>query len=249
MTVRKTTAAAFIVFATALLPNTAPDAAEPPSMTIHRATGPIVLDGVLDEADWRAAEPFGDFVFPWYESGEKEQTVVRMLWDDDFLYVSYVCEDAHIRADHWDTNAQTFKDDCVELFWNPAPSHGLHYYMFEMNCLGNMLAVCHNRRGLSIHRNKILPCHIAQTIEGTVNNDDDTDTRWTLEVAVRFSDYTVLTPDPTPVDGDMWRVALNRCGGMTNTQHSQWSPSGTPRHNFHWPFDFGMIYFSDEPVR
>ena len=35
-----------------------------------------------------AAPDVGAFVFPWYESGKKEQTVAKMLWDDDNLYVS-----------------------------------------------------------------------------------------------------------------------------------------------------------------
>ena len=40
-------------------------------------------------------------VFPWLTEGEKEQTEVKMLWDDTFLYLSYRCDDAHIWAEYF----------------------------------------------------------------------------------------------------------------------------------------------------
>ncbi|MCE5250224.1 carbohydrate-binding family 9-like protein [bacterium] len=224
------------------------DAAEKPRYTVYRTTGGITIDGALDEADWKAAPAFSPFVFPWWTEGEKEQTEVRMLWDDTFLYITYTCSDKHIWADHFDTNSQTFMDDCVEMFWNPNPAAGLAYNMFEMNCLGNLLSVCNDRK-ISIHDNRILPPHMSQSIRGTVNDDSDTDTSWTLEIAVRFSDYTKLSSGATPKDGEMWEIGLNRCGGKINPQNSQWSQSQTPTHNFHRPEDFGQIFFSTKKVR
>ena len=56
--------------------------ADLPEHTIMRATGPIVIDGRIDEPSWGAAAAVGDFVFPWWEAGDKEQTEARLLWDD-----------------------------------------------------------------------------------------------------------------------------------------------------------------------
>jgi len=225
---------------------------EPPAYDVKRTTGKIVIDGVLDEADWRAAGSVGDFKFPWFEDGEKEQTEVKMLWDDDFLYLSYRCHDKWIWAEHYDTNSTTYKDDCVEIFWdpNPADTTKRKYNMFEINCIGNLLSV-YVGSGKSIHErvSRIMVPRIGQRIQGTVNNDGDIDEGWIIEVAVRFSDYTELFDGSTPKDGDMWRVGLNRLGGKTNPQHSQWSPSQTEKPNFHRPEDFGRIYFRNVPVR
>jgi len=60
--------------------NTIPSSAlaDVPEHTVYRTTGKIVLDGIIDEADWAAAEPVGEFVFPWWTEGEKEQTEVKM---------------------------------------------------------------------------------------------------------------------------------------------------------------------------
>ncbi len=224
--------------------------AEVPEYTVVRAAGKIIIDGVLDEADWIAAPSTGAFQFPWWTAGEKEETEVKMLWDDNFLYVAFIARDAHIWADHWDTNSDTCLDDCVEIFWNPNPEAGNRYHMFEMNCLGNLLSVTNNlKRPIKDRESRILPPHIGQTIRGTVNNDTDTDTGWTLEVAIRFSDYTELSGGAVPRPGKVWRVGLNRCGGKINEQYSQWSPSQTPKPSFHAPNDFGKVIFSGEMVR
>lgn len=222
--------------------------ADVPQYTVMRTTGKIIIDGILDDPDWAAARTVGAFVFPWWTSGEKEQTEAKMLWDDNFLYIAYRCDDTHIWADHYDTNTATCLDDCVEIFWNPNPKAGDGYNMFEMNCIGNVLAVCNDLKKPAIG-NKILPPHIAQRIEGTVNNDADTDKGWVLEAAIRFSDYPGLFDGGTPKDGDMWRVGLHRCGGKTNEQFSQWSASQTPQPNFHSPKDFGKLLFVMKPVK
>ncbi len=243
-------AATALVAVMSTVSSTTVSAGDLPVYTIHRATGRIVVDGRLDEADWQAAPSAGPFAFPWLVSGEPEQTDVRMLWDDDFLYVSYTCADKYIQANHYDTNSATCDDDCVELFWNPNPAAGKAYNMFEMNCLGNLLSVYNNfERSIKERDSRILPPHIAQTIRGTVNNDSDSDEGWTLEIAIRFADYPELYGKLRPKPGERWRTGLNRCGGLTNPQYSQWSPAPTEKPNFHTPDAFGILVFSADPVR
>lgn len=223
--------------------------AEVPEYTVMRTTGKIVVDGVLDEEDWAKAESVGEFSFPWWTEGEKEQTEAKMLWDDDFLYVSFRCSDKHIWADHYSTNEATCIDDCAEIFWNPGDESSGMYYMFEMNCIGNLLSVYKNPLHKFTEReSRIMVPRIGRTVQGSVNSDHDFDSGWILEVAIRFTDYPELSPSERPSDGDKWRVGLNRCGGKTNQQYSQWSPSQTARPNFHVPDDFGRIIFSSSPV-
>lgn len=217
--------------------------AEVPEYTVYHTSGKIVLDGVLDEDDWSNAQSAGDFQFPWWTEGEKEQTGVKMLWNDDFLYLSFRCDDKHIQADHYNVNSATYEDDCVELFWNPVPDKGSDYYMFEINCIGVPKSLRKSDR-ITV----MLP-YITQSIQGTLNDDTDTDTGWIVEMAVRFDEYTEISPGTTPEPGDIWRIGLNRTGGETNPQYSQWSPSQTDRPNFHQPDDFGTIVFSDETVK
>jgi len=224
--------------------------ADVPEYIVKKTTEKVVIDGILDEQDWAAAKSVGAFQFPWYKEGDKEQTEVKIMWDDTFLYLAYKCDDKNIWADNYDTNSNTCLDDCVELFWNPNPKAGDMYNMFEINCLGNLLSVNNNqKRSIKLRESRIMVPHIAQAIKGTVNNDQDTDEGWVIEMAVRFSDYPELFNGQTPKPGDFWRIGLNRCGGKINQQYSQWSPSQTPAPNFHAPKDFGKIIFSKEKVR
>ncbi len=58
--------------------------------------GPIMIDGNLDEPQWTQAQPGGDFVQNEPRTGEPatEQTEVRLLYDDENLYVGVYCFDS-----------------------------------------------------------------------------------------------------------------------------------------------------------
>lgn len=76
-------------------PDPDPETVPRPVGRIVRAPGPIILDGVPDEAAWRAAEPLSDFVQQEPTTGAPATypTVVRLLYDDDYLYIAAVCYD------------------------------------------------------------------------------------------------------------------------------------------------------------
>ncbi|HSG50361.1 MAG TPA: DUF5916 domain-containing protein [Longimicrobiales bacterium] len=67
----------------------AQDAPPPPVGGAVRAAGPVVVDGRLDEVAWNGAPALGGFVQsePSQGSPASEETVVRVLYDDDALYV------------------------------------------------------------------------------------------------------------------------------------------------------------------
>ena len=88
----------------AVVSATAPTA-DLPEHTIMRAAGPITIDGKINEPSWAAAASVGDFHFPWWKEGDKEQTVTRLLWDDANLYISFVADDKHISAIHTERDA------------------------------------------------------------------------------------------------------------------------------------------------
>lgn len=106
---------------------------------VQRAGSPIDVDGKLDEPAWKQAKPVGDFHFNWWTGGEKEQTVAKILWDDDNLYVGYYCLDQHVAASVTERHGPVSRDDCVEIFSSPNPDKVRNYYGFEMNVIGTML--------------------------------------------------------------------------------------------------------------
>ena len=67
----------------------AADHAAMPGITAARITDRIALDGRLDEAAWRAAEPATAFIQTEPDEGSPatERTVVHIVYDDDAIYV------------------------------------------------------------------------------------------------------------------------------------------------------------------
>jgi hypothetical protein len=83
-------------------PSTAPRAAAstPSGLRVARAvrrTGPIILDGRLDEPDWRRAPATSGFTqsYPDPARPATDSTDVRVLYDDEALYVGVRMYDAH----------------------------------------------------------------------------------------------------------------------------------------------------------
>jgi len=216
-----------------------------PRYIAHRADSKITIDGKLDELAWRNATSFGDFQFPWWKAGKKEQTLARMLWDDEFLYVSYDCRDAHISAVNTKHDSPVYKDDCVELFTAPNPDRRFDYFNIEMNVNRAILDRHHpDGPGKKVPNWNSQGVMIATSVDGTLNDDTDKDRGWVLEVAIPFANFAEVTGRPHPNDGDVWHLNLNRLGGQTNPQHSQWSPGTTATPAFHAPDTFGRVIFS-----
>ena len=227
---------------------TAPvSAAGTPEYTIFRAGTSITVDGRLDEPAWMAAPSVGAFKFPWYESGKQEQTVAKLLWDDENLYVAFLCEDAHIWAEHTKRDTSVWKDDTVEVFTAPNPDRPHAYFNIEMNVLGIFLDQFHpNGPKAKVEREwDGEGIRIATSIVGTLNDDSDTDDYWILEVAIPLVNFSEVAKNTPPKPGDVWHMGLNRLGGKTNQQYSQWAPSTTPKPQFHAPDDFGRVIFSE----
>lgn len=65
-------------------------------VTAVRTTERIILDGRLDEPAWKLASPATDFITKLPRPGEpsEERTEVRFVYDDDILYVGFICFDS-----------------------------------------------------------------------------------------------------------------------------------------------------------
>src|SRR5687767_2155951 len=92
-----------------------------PRYTVRRAASRISIDAKINEAAWKRAPLVSDFIFNRWKEGQKEKTDVRLLWDDENLYVAYYCHDRHISASVTQRHGPVSGDDCVEIFLSPNP--------------------------------------------------------------------------------------------------------------------------------
>ncbi len=222
---------------------------EPPVYTVYRAGTSIRLDGKLDEPAWFAAPDVGPFHFTWWKSGKKERSVAKLLWDDENLYIALIAEDEFISARHREHDGNIPEDDCVEIMIAPNPATPNIYFNIEWNVIGGYVD---NFRpeGPKKPRAPVwdaVGVEIAGSWEGTLNNDSDRDRYWLTEVKIPLKNFAKVAARTPPKPGDTWNINLNRHGGKTNMQYSQWSPGDTPQPAFHTPHRFGRIVFSEDP--
>jgi len=222
------------------------DSFRPPEYEIRRAGVPIEVDGKLDEPAWLAAPAVGDFHFPWWKDGKQEQSVAKLLWDDENLYIAHICQDAHITARHREHDGKIPEDDCFEIMFAPNPAQPEVYFNIEWNVIGGYVDN-HRPNGPKQPRAPVWDAEsvrVAGRAFGTLNDDTDEDSHWIAEVAIPFRNFEKLVGHAPPRPGDVWHVNLNRHGGDTNVQFSQWSPGDTPAPAFHTPHRFGRMTFS-----
>ncbi len=100
----------------------------PPLAIAARRTGPILLDGKLDEPDWQAGTPATGFRQAQPHEGESatQRTEVRFLYDDDYLYIGARMYDTEgsagirtrlVRRD------DTFDSDYIEIIFDTYHDH------------------------------------------------------------------------------------------------------------------------------
>jgi hypothetical protein len=221
----------------------------PPQYTAYRAATTIQIDGVLEEPAWFSAPAARLTHFPWWRNGKKEDTVVKLLWNDEYLYVAHISQDAHIAARHTERDGKIPDDDCFEIMIAPDPAKPEVYFNLEWNVVGGILD---NFRPHGPNRPRA-PKWDAEGVEikgrysGTLNNDNDHDRYWVVEAAIPFRNFSAYMPETPPRPGSHWKMNLHRHGGVTNRQYSQWSPGDTREPNFHTPHRFGRLIFSAEP--
>ena len=93
----------------------------PPPLLLHRAPGPIVVDGDLSDPGWKAAaviDTFFETVFGDNRAPEVE-TVAWVTYDDRYFYVAVRCDDPEprkIRAPYVDRDNVIGTDDNVAIF-------------------------------------------------------------------------------------------------------------------------------------
>jgi len=105
--------------------------------TCFRTTGPLFIDGRLEEADWRSAPlstPFVDII-----TGDSvwSDTRVRLLWDSECLYFGFTAEENNVQATLTERDSKIWLDNDLEVFIAGENA----YYEFEINALNTIYEV------------------------------------------------------------------------------------------------------------
>jgi len=214
-----------------------------PRYDVRRAPAPLTIDGRLNEPAWAATSAM-TLQFLWEsQTGPKQMTRARLLWDAQALYVGFDADDTDITAQFQQRDDPTFRDDAVEIFINPDPKQETVYYGFEMNARGVLYDYLNYNSRTLFKRFDATGVQIATSLRGSLNVRNDTDSGWSLEAMIPWGNFEELSRRP-PVAGTVWKANLNRWDGVQpNRRMSIWSD---PQNSDSWPHvpaRFGEIVF------
>ncbi|VTR94861.1 carbohydrate-binding family 9-like protein : Uncharacterized protein OS=Fimbriimonas ginsengisoli Gsoil 348 GN=OP10G_1587 PE=4 SV=1: DUF1083 [Gemmata massiliana] len=233
----------------------------PKGYVCYRAATPVVIDGDLKDAVWDAvpwSDPFADI------EGDKRpkprfRTRVKMLWDDEALYIAAELEEPDVWATLKEHDSVIFADNDFEVFLDPDGDNHL-YGELELNALNTtwdlLLTKPYKDGGNAINAWEITGLQTAVKVNGTLNDPRDKDTGWTVEIKWPWKGLKEFSGRPMPPkDGDQWRINFSRVewdtelvGGKTQKikgkpEHNWvWSPQGLI--DMHRPERWGYLQFS-----
>jgi len=243
-----------------------PDAYLPPrGYVCYRASGPVVIDGKLDDEAWTNAPWTDDFVDIEGDHRLKPRfrTRVKMLWDDKNLYIGAELEEPHVQGTYTQRDSYIFhEDNDFEVFLNP-DGNNHKYAELEMNALNTVwdlrLKKPYRDGGKAEDAWDIPGLKTAVHVNGTLNNPRNFDKGWTIEIAIPWDIVPALNDKAQaggiPRDGDQWRINFSRvewrydivAGKYVRRKDRRednwvWSPQGTV--NMHMPETWGYVQFS-----
>jgi hypothetical protein len=250
--------------ATGVLVSAADKAPDPKTMSapkrvvIPKLRGTINVDGDLREEVWAKAARLNPFFKNDGSGRERENTEVRLWYDDTALYLAWTCRDADIQATFTERDSKFWEEEVVEFFITGpggyptlgSTNQSSRYYELQWNPLRGVFdAIIENdidERGVSKKftgdwNYTAKGMKSAVKVVGTVSNSADKDEFWQVEVIVPFADLG----QPAPKAKHVWRANFYRFNREKNqpAELLSWSPTLT--RSFHEPGRFGFIEFGE----
>lgn len=170
----------------------------------------------------------------WAEYPYKPVVRFAVAHTDESLLVRFEVEEQHVVGRCTQMHGEVYADSCVEFFVREP--HANHYYNFEINCIGTVLAA----RRLSRTEKEYLSAEQMELVRIRpslpVGEPYEGEGEWSIELEIPFS---VIGIEGQP---DRLEANLYKCGDRTPVPHFvSWSPIATPAPDFHRPEYFGEL--------
>lgn len=238
----------------------------PKHYIVNKINDQINIDGRDDELAWNNAIYTDDFIDIEGSKTPSQKTNVKMLWDEKFLYVFAKLYENHIWGDITKRDEVIYYNNDFEVFINPNDDV-FSYGEIEINALGTEWDLFLNRpyrlKGKADSSWDINGLKSAVYINGTLNDPNDLDDYWTVEIAIPLKEIEKLNTsgkDEKVISGDIWRINFSRVNWdfeINNGVYSRkkengkylpeynwvWSPQGII--NMHVPENWGYLVFSE----
>lgn len=238
----------------------------PKTYVAAKTTSPIVIDGDESDASWSKADWTDLFEDIANNEKPKYGTKVKMLWDETNFYILAKIDEPHVWANLKQRDTIIFYNNDFEVFIDP-DSDTFNYYELEINALNTawdlFLSKPYRENDNVVLNDWNIPgLKSTVKIKGTLNNPNDIDEGWVLEMAIPWASYKTSYYDKNVPADKFWRVNFSRVNwqhAITNGSYERkkdanekflpeynwvWSPMGVI--NMHEPEKWGYVYFSSK---
>ncbi|UXX78116.1 carbohydrate-binding family 9-like protein [Reichenbachiella carrageenanivorans] len=221
---------------------------------LKKTTQSVAIDGVLNDDAWLTTEWVHLNNFYSTETIDaRQKTTCKMLWDDEMIYVSYRSEDKYLTARETKRDGTPFLDDCGEIFIYPLPVADKMHFGFEVNlykAANDFIFIYDYYPGSFASVKSYNPDYqVAVKWEGTLNDNSDIDTGWTMEMAIPIRLFYMVGPYAQVEPGVRWMFNLLKQDRNDITGERRISatlfPCEEPLGDVHSPSAFGLLEFVD----
>lgn len=238
----------------------------PPTYVAFKTSEEIQIDGKDTDAAWEKINWSADYIDIEGVNIPKYKTQMKMLWDENYCYILAKLEEPHVWGDIIKRDTVIFYNNDFEVFVDPdGDTH--NYYELETNVLNTpwdmFINMPYRENGnVVVNDFDILGLKSAVHVDGTLNNPDDLDKQWFIEMAIPWSTFrTSFLQDNVPRD-EYWRFNFSRVNWqheIVNGKYARkkddngkflpeynwvWSPTGII--NIHLPEKWGYVLFSSQ---
>jgi len=198
---------------------------------VDEERSPVVIDGVRGASEpWGAATTFDR---DWSGEPTAIRTSVRVMYSRRGLYLAWELEGAGVNVDASRPvgieRDKLYEEDCVEVFLGRDAADRSRYFEVEAGPLGHFLDLTVDRRSKKSDVGWSSALEIATQV-------DRGQKRVIIEMALRSPDVLALLRKGTRLP-----LALYRMEGKSPRRYLAWSPTRTPKPNFHVPEAFGTL--------
>lgn len=206
----------------------------------------LTIDGKDDEAIWQQATPVYLIENRSGNKVEKSalQTLVKACYDNSTLYFLFQCKDHDIWAKFTQRDEYLWNEEVVEVFIDvdDVPDTYVEIEVSPANIIFDSYIVDPENIDLPATASFDLPgLKTGVSVQGTLNQREDIDNSWTVEIAIPFRDLAnentqQVGPD-TAIKLNFYRLDKNK---GTEPMPYAWSPTDK---SFHKPSVFGKLIF------
>lgn len=229
------------------------------------ATDAITVDGELREESWQQAERVP--IRCMRTSSHLADPVpgfARMCWDKKNFYIAFEVPDTDIRGEGKirDIGNIVCPNDVVEVFLdiNGDDHHFFELHINPWNTFNDLFIIrppeyspLHSRTRFGLvfmKKFNLSDYNSAVKIYGTINDPEDTDKKWVVEMALPYkalmmpyTDGPRPKPKAHPSPGEIWRVQLVVQNCTLEKRYHVWSPAYSAWHH-HGVKRWGRVVFS-----